>query len=241
MYEINSVIPVCKEKNDDFMNKNSFDDYISSSLYNDDLEKEELMTETILILNERSTDNLNSKEKVQEEEKCTKGLFLKDLPKHLKYAFLGERRSKHVILAADLTVEKEQKVVEIIRKHKETIAWSVEDLKGISPSIYMHKILMEENARTSIKHKRRLNPIMKEVVKKEVLKWLNTGFIYAISDNPWVSLVHVVPKKGRMTMIRNEKTELIPIRSMTRWRVCIDYRKLNTATRKDHYPLPFIN
>ena len=146
-----------------------------------------------------------------------------------------------MILAVDLTVEKEQKVVEILRNHKETIAWSVEDLKGISPSIYMHKILKEENARTSIEHRRRLNPIIKEVVKKEVLKWLNTSFIYAISDSPWVSLVHVVPKKGRMTMIRNEKTELIPIRSMTRWRVCIDYRKLNTATRKDHYPLPFID
>ena len=105
----------------------------------------------------------------------------------------------------------------------------------------MHKILLEENARTSIEHQRRLNPVMKEVVGKEVLKWLNAGFIYAISDSPWVSPVHVVPKKGGFTMIKNEKNELIPIRTVTRWRVCIDYRKLNTATRKDHYPLPFID
>ena len=59
----------------------------------------------------------------------------------------------------------------------------------------MHKILMEENARTFIEHQIRMNPEMKEVVRKEVLKWLNAGFIYAISDSPWVSPVHVVPKK----------------------------------------------
>ena len=82
---------------------------------------------------------------------------------------------------------------------------------------------------------------MKEVVKKEVLKWLNAGFIYAISDSSWVSPIHVVPKKGGFTMIRNEKNELIPTRTVTGWRVCIDYRELNTATRKDHYPLPFID
>ena len=82
---------------------------------------------------------------------------------------------------------------------------------------------------------------MKEVVRKEVLKWLNAGFIYAISDSPWVSPVHVVPKKGGFTVIRNEKNELIPTRTVTGWRVCIDYRKLNIATRKDHFPLPFID
>ena len=105
----------------------------------------------------------------------------------------------------------------------------------------MHKILLEDNAKTSIENQRRLNPVMKEVVRKEVLKWLNADFIYAISDSPWVSLVHVVPKKGGFTVIRNEKNELIPTRTMTGWRVCIDYKKLNTATIKDHYPLPFID
>ena len=74
--------------------------------------------------------------------------------------------------------------METLIKHKEAIAWSVEDLKGINPSICMHKILMEENERTLIEHQRRLNPMMKEVVKKEVLKWLNDGFIYAILDSP---------------------------------------------------------
>ena len=105
----------------------------------------------------------------------------------------------------------------------------------------MHKILLEDNAKTSIEHQIRLNPVMKEVVRKEVLKWLNASFIYAISNSPWVSPVHVVPKKGGFTVIRNEKNELIPTRTTTGWRVCIDYRKLNIPTIKNHYPLPFIN
>ena len=67
----------------------------------------------------------------------------------------------------------------------------------------MHKILLDDNAKTSIEHQRRLNPVMKEVVKKEVLKWLNACFIYAISDSSWVSPVHVVPKKRGFTVIKN--------------------------------------
>ena len=98
----------------------------------------------------------------------------------------------------------------------------MEDLKGISPSIFMHKILLEENAKTSIEHQRRLNLVMKEVVRKEVLKWLNARFINAILDSPWVSPVHVVPKKGGFTVIKNEKNELIPTRTMTGWKESID-------------------
>ena len=104
----------------------------------------------------------------------------------------------------------------------------------------MHEILLEDNAKTSIEHQRRSNLVMKEVIRKEVLIWLNAGFIYAISDSPWVSPVHVVPKKGGFTVIRNENNELILPRTVIGWRVCIDYRNLNTTTRKDHYPLPFM-
>ena len=166
---------------------------------------------------------------------------MKELPRHLKYAFLESKKAKHAIISATLTKLEEQKLLEILKKYKEAIAWSIEDLEGISPSICMHKILPEDNAKASIEHQRRLNPVIKEVVRKEVLKWLNAVFIYAISYSPWVSPVHVVPKKGGFTVIRNEKNELIPTRTVTGWRVCINYRKLNTATRKDHYPLPFID
>src|SRR5215470_13831138 len=82
---------------------------------------------------------------------------------------------------------------------------------------------------------------MRDVVKKEVIKLLDAGIIYPISDSTWVSPVQVVPKKGGITVVPNEKNELIPMRTVTGWRVCIDYRKLNDATRKDHFPLPFID
>ncbi|XP_076948181.1 uncharacterized protein LOC143620357 [Bidens hawaiensis] len=100
---------------------------------------------------------------------------------------------------------------------------------------------MEEEYKSVVQHQRRLNPNMQDVVKKEVIKLLDAGLIYPISDSPWVSPVQVVPKKGGMTVVMNEKDELIPMRTITGWRVCIDYRKLNDAKRKDHFSLPFID
>ena len=200
------------------------------------------LKDSVFSIRENGAERSSSyKEEVAEEKKSSEGLILKELPEHLKYAFLQSEKGKLVIISTRLTKLEEQKMLETLRKYKEAIAWSIEDLKGISPSVCMHKILLEENDRTSIEHQRRLNPIMKEGVRKEELKWLNAGFIYAISNNPWVSPVHVVHKKRGFTVIRNEKNELIPTRTVTGWRVCIDYRKLNTATRKDHYPLPFID
>jgi hypothetical protein len=82
---------------------------------------------------------------------------------------------------------------------------------------------------------------MREVVKMEVLKLLHAGIIYPMPHSEWVSHVQVVPKKGGMTVIKNEKNELIPQHTVTGWWMCIDYRKLNKATKKDHFPLPFID
>nr|GEZ39870.1 reverse transcriptase domain-containing protein [Tanacetum cinerariifolium] len=77
--------------------------------------------------------------------------------------------------------------------------------------------------------------------QNEVLKLLDAGLIYPISDSPWVSLVHYVPKKGDFTIVENEENELLPTRLVTGWRVCIEYQNLNEATRKDHFPLPFMD
>ena len=193
-------------------------------------------------MNEQSTENSSINEKKgNEKETSAEGLILKELPGHLKYVFLEPDGAKLVIISTALNENEEQQLLRILKKYKEVIVWSIEDLKGISPSICMHKILLNDNAKTSVEHQRRLNPVMKDVVRNEVLKWLNAGFIYAISDSPWVSPIHVVPKKGGFTMIKNEKNEPIPTRTVTRWRVCIYYRKLNTVTRKDLFPLPFID
>ena len=105
----------------------------------------------------------------------------------------------------------------------------------------MHRILLEDNSKPTIETQRGLNPTMKEVVRKEILKFLGVGVIYPISDNPWVSSVKVVPKKGGMAMIENENNDLIPTRTVIRGQICIDYQKLNKAIRKDHFPLPFID
>ncbi|GKA15509.1 reverse transcriptase domain-containing protein [Tanacetum coccineum] len=100
---------------------------------------------------------------------------------------------------------------------------------------------MEDDYKPTVQSQRRVNPKIHEVIKKEVLKLLDDGMIYPISDSPWVSPVRCVPKKGGITVVANEENELIPTRLVTGWRVCIDYRKLNEATRKDHFPLPFMD
>ena len=102
-------------------------------------------------------------------------------------------------------------------------------------------IQLEEDVKPSRQPQRRLNPIMKEVVKKEVLKLLDVGVIYPIADSKWVSPAQVVLNKSGVTVVANKNNELIPTRVTSGWRVCIDYRKLNAGTRKDHFPLPFMD
>ncbi|KAI5397139.1 hypothetical protein KIW84_063098, partial [Lathyrus oleraceus] len=119
--------------------------------------------------------------------------------------------------------------------------WTLSDLPGISPSMCIHKILLEDEAKIARQPQRRLNHLILDVVKKEVTKLLQAGVIYPISDSKWVSPVQVVPKKSGLIVVKNEKNELFPTRVQYSWRVCIDYKRLNQATRKDHFPLSFID
>ncbi|RDX64683.1 hypothetical protein CR513_56732, partial [Mucuna pruriens] len=158
-----------------------------------------------------------------------------------EYAYLGDEQQFPIIIANNLHQEQEEKLLQVLKQHKRAIGWKLSDLPGINPSICMHRILMEEEAHPIRKKQRRLNPTILDVVKKEVIKLLVVGIIYLISDSSWVSPVQVVPKKSWMTVMKNRNDKLVPTWVQNSWRVCIDYRKLNQATRKDHFPLPFLD
>ncbi|GKD61246.1 reverse transcriptase domain-containing protein, partial [Tanacetum coccineum] len=179
----------------------------------------------------------NDKSSIDEPPKVE----LKDLPPHLEYAFLESDDKLPVIIAKDLSVEEKDALIKVLKSHKRVIAWKLSDIKGINLEFCTHKILMEEDYKPAVQHQRRVNPKIHDVIKKEVEKLLDAGLIYLISDSPWVSPVYCVPKKGGFTVVENDENKLIPTRLVTGWRVCIDYRKLNDATRKDHFPLPFMD
>ncbi|XP_013639554.1 PREDICTED: uncharacterized protein LOC106344790 [Brassica oleracea var. oleracea] len=165
---------------------------------------------------------------------------LKPLPKGLRYAFLGPNNTYPVIVSSELDEIELHALLKELRKYIKAIGYSLDDIKGISPSLCTHRIHLENVSMSSIEHQSRLNPNLKEVIKKEIIKLLDADVIYPISDSNWVSPVHVVPKKGGITVVRNENDELIPTRTVIGHRMCIDYRKLNSTSRKDHFPLPFI-
>ncbi|KAF8090126.1 hypothetical protein N665_0485s0001 [Sinapis alba] len=120
---------------------------------------------------------------------------LKTLPAGLRYAFLGPNSTYPVIINVELNNVETAKLLCELRKFRRAIGYSLDDIPGISPDLCMHRIYLEDESRNSIEHQRRLNPNLKDVVKKEIMKLLEAGIIYAISDSNWASLVHVVPKK----------------------------------------------
>nr|GEX04785.1 retrovirus-related Pol polyprotein from transposon TNT 1-94 [Tanacetum cinerariifolium] len=136
---------------------------------------------------------------------------LKVLPPHLEYAFLGDNNKWPVIIAKDLSGDEKSALIKVLKSRKQAIAWKLTDIKGIDPEFCSHKILLEED------------------------------YTPKVQNNPWVSPIHYVLKKGGITVITNDKNELVPTRLVTGWRVCIDYQKLNEATRKDPFPLPFMD
>ena len=111
----------------------------------------------------------------------------KSLPSQLRYAYLRDTSTLPVIISASLTTVEEDKLLRVLRDHKDALGWFLADLKGIHPSMCMHRIMLEDGHKPSVEAQRRLNPTMKEVVRKEVLKWLDAGVIYPIFDNAWVS------------------------------------------------------
>nr|GEW67002.1 reverse transcriptase domain-containing protein [Tanacetum cinerariifolium] len=140
-------------------------------------------------------------------------LELKELPSHLEYVFLEDSNKLLVIIAMDLKDVEKEALINVLKSHKQAIAWKIFDIKGIDPRFCTHKILIEEDYKPAVQSQK----------------------------GPWVSPIYCVPKKGGMTVVTNENNELIPTRLVTGWRVCIDYMKLNDATRNDHFPLPFMD
>ena len=159
----------------------------------------------------------------------------------LKYVYLEENDQCPVVVSSLLNASQESSLLEVLRKNKQAIGWKISDLKGISPLVCTHHIYLEEPTKPVRQPHRRLNPHIQEVVRAEVLKLLQADIIYPISDSTWVSPTQVVPKKSRVTTVCNEKKEKAPTCLTIGWRVCIDYRRLNEVTRKDHFPLPFID
>nr|GEW79946.1 reverse transcriptase domain-containing protein [Tanacetum cinerariifolium] len=105
-----------------------------------------------------------------------------------------------------------------VPNQKDYFPRSHKDLKGIDPEFCSHKILLEEDYEPKVQSQRRVNPKIHDVIKKEVEKLLDAGLIYPISDSPWLSPVHCVPKKGGLTVVTNDENELVPIRLVTGWR-----------------------
>ena len=178
---------------------------------------------------------------IEEETSEPQKLELKPLPVELKYAYLEEQEQCPVVISSLLSISQEGSLLHILRENKQALGWKITDLKGISPEVCTHHIYLEEEAKSVRQPQRRLNPHMQEVVRAEVLKLLHAGIIYPISDSTWVSPTQVVPKKSEVTTVHNEKGEEMPTRLTTNWRLCIDYRRLNEVTRKDHFPLPFMD
>ncbi|XP_050104654.1 uncharacterized protein LOC126584261 [Malus sylvestris] len=155
-------------------------------------------------------------------------LELKPLPPHLKYAYLAEFETLPVIIASDLNPNEEDKLMRVLKESKTAIGWSIADIKGISPTMCMHRILLEDGSKSTREPQRRLNPHMKEVVRNEVLKLLDVGIIYPISDSKWVSAIQVVPKKVGITVMTNENKELVPTKPTARMEV--DKAKIDIIT-----------
>jgi len=141
-------------------------------------------------------------------------------------------------VSAKLNDEQLTALLTVLKRNRKAMGYSLDDIKGISPDVCMHRIELEDDHKPCRQGQRKLNPKMEEVVTAEVMKLLDAGIVYPVGNSKWVSPVQVVPNKGGTTVVRNENNELIPTRLVTGWRMCIDYRQLNAATKKIISPFP---
>ncbi|GJX30114.1 reverse transcriptase domain-containing protein, partial [Tanacetum coccineum] len=139
---------------------------------------------------------INDAKKIKSSIDDPPDLELKDLPSHRKYAFLEGTSKLPVIIAKDLKREDKEQLLMVLKSHKQVIAWKISDIQGINLNFCTHKILIEDDFKPVVQHQGRVNPKIHKVIKAEVIKLLDAGLIYPISDSPWVSPIHVVPKKG---------------------------------------------
>jgi hypothetical protein len=130
---------------------------------------------------------------------------------------------KYLNIGTNFEPSQEEKLIALLRKYHKAFSWEYTDMQGIHLETCTHHIYIDDNIRPLRQPQRRMNPTLKEVVKEELHKLLKVGFIYPISDRQWVSPLVVVPKKNG------------------KWRIFVDYRELNKATLRDHFPLPFID
>ena len=162
-------------------------------------------------LDMKNRESPHAKPSIEEAPK----LGLKALPPHLRYEFLENGDTLPVIIASDLNEQQVESMVKVLKRFKRAIGWTIADIIGIPPSIFFHKIQLMPDHKPSIESQRRLNQPMQEVVKKEIIKWLDAGVIYPITDRSWVCPVQCVPKKGGMIVVANEKNELVLMRPVT--------------------------
>ncbi|KAI5316241.1 hypothetical protein L3X38_045417 [Prunus dulcis] len=155
-----------------------------------------------------SDETTSSKEKAPRCE-------LKPLPAGLNYAFLGEDETYPMVISSKLELLHEGLLLKVLKDHKTVIGWTLSYIKGISSLVCIHPNFLEEDAKLVRQAQHRLNPTMKEVVQKEVLKLWDAGIVYPISDSKWVSLTQVVLKKSGVTVVENDNGEMVPNRVTT--------------------------
>nr|GEX17872.1 reverse transcriptase domain-containing protein [Tanacetum cinerariifolium] len=161
---------------------------------------------------------------------------LKDLPPHLEYAFLEGDDKLPIIIAKDLKDKEKIALIKVLKSRKRALTWQLSNIKGINLEFCTHKILIEDDFKLAVQHQRKVNLKIHEVIKKEVLKLLDAKLIYPISDSPWVSLVHCVPKKGGITVVENKENELIPTRLVTGWRTLKIKKRPNSRVLMERLP-----